>query len=186
MPGWSAGDLAYDHDRARPDAASVLVLSMSPLPDQGQVHDGRLPARYTLGARSGAGGDAGAPREDARGGTHPPADCRACLWHPQELDGHHALPDEEATERENGDEPAPAGLQPQTRDANPRGRTPDERHEEWKPSPQRYDRKVLRTIRTTPASRDLGQEDTYIYPCLFRRRTCFTVQRDYLRRRLGS
>jgi hypothetical protein len=37
--GRSASDLAQDHYRARPDTASVLVLSVSPLPDQGQVHD---------------------------------------------------------------------------------------------------------------------------------------------------
>jgi hypothetical protein len=44
------------------------------------------------------------------------------------LDGRHALPDEEITERENGDESARAGLQPQTRRADPRSRTSDERH----------------------------------------------------------
>ena len=42
------------------------------------------------------------------------------------------FPNEEITECKNGDEPARAGLQPQTRDADPRGRTPDDGHEGMK------------------------------------------------------
>ena len=45
------------------------------------------------------------------------------------LDGRHALPNEETTQGENGDEPARAGLQPEARDADPRDRTPDDGHE---------------------------------------------------------
>src|SRR5580658_6283487 len=97
MPGRSASDLAHDHDRARPDTASVLVLSVSPLPDQGQVHDGGLSANYALGARGGTGGDAVSPGENARGGTHPPADRGACVRYAEILDGIHALPDEATT-----------------------------------------------------------------------------------------
>jgi transposase len=54
------------------------------------------------------------------------ANRRTRLWHPQELDGRHALPDEATTQRANRDELARPGLQLETRDADPRSRTIDE------------------------------------------------------------
>ena len=119
--------LQQRRERAAP--ASLLGIGLSTLPDQGPVHDGRLPAHQPLGARSGPGSDAGTPGEDAGSRTYPPADRRACLRHPEILDGRHALPDEATPERENRDEPARAGLQPEASDADPRGRTADEGHE---------------------------------------------------------
>lgn len=49
---WPAGqrDLAPDDRRARPDAAPLLVLSVSPLPEQGAPHDRTISAHRALRA----------------------------------------------------------------------------------------------------------------------------------------
>src|ERR1700694_3983103 len=94
MSGRSACNLALQDHRERPDDPQILVFGLSAMPDQGTVYDWRLPAYCTLGARGGTGGDAGSPEEDARGGTHPPANSRARVRHSQGLDGRHALPNE--------------------------------------------------------------------------------------------
>ena len=117
---WRFTSIEHGHD-----AAQVLVLGVSAMPDQSAMHDGRLPAHCALGTRSGAGGDAGSPGEDAGSRAHPPANRRACLRHAQGLDGRHALPDEETAERQHRDESARPGLQPETRDADLRGRAAD-------------------------------------------------------------
>src|ERR1700682_1178971 len=91
MSGRSARDLALHDDRAWHDAAQVLVVGVPEMPDQGAMHDGRLPARRALGARGGTGGDAGSPEPDAAGLTYPPADRRACLRHAPSLDRRDAV-----------------------------------------------------------------------------------------------
>src|ERR1022692_3567953 len=126
MPGRSARDLALQDDRARHDDPQVLVLGLSTLPDQGAVYDGREPAHHALGARGGTRSDAGTAREDAGRCAHPQANRGARLWHPQELDGCDALPDEATTQRTNRDEPARPGLQHETRDADLRSCASDE------------------------------------------------------------
>ena len=44
--------------RERQDAAQVLAFGLSEVPDQGAVHDQRLPTHHALGARAGARDDA--------------------------------------------------------------------------------------------------------------------------------
>jgi len=51
------------------------------LPDQGAVHDGRLPRITRWEHEEVLEAMQKTPGEDARGRTHPPADRRACLWH---------------------------------------------------------------------------------------------------------
>src|SRR5580658_10784747 len=89
------------------------------------MHHGGVSAHCTLGARGGTGGDAGPVGEDAGGGTHPPANCGACVRYAEILDGIHALPDEAIAQRTNRDEFARAGLQLEASDADLRGRTAD-------------------------------------------------------------
>ena len=57
-----ACDQTLHHRRGRSDAGCVLDLGLSALRAEGAVHDHRLPPHPTLAARSGARGDAGAPR----------------------------------------------------------------------------------------------------------------------------
>src|ERR1700730_3921767 len=129
MSGRSARDLALHDNRARHDAAQVLVVGVPAMPDQGAMHDRRLPANRALGGGGGTGGDAGAPLPDAAGLTYPPADRRARLRHAQSLDGLDALPDEDAAARQYRNEPARSCLQPKASDADRRNRAADAGHE---------------------------------------------------------
>ena len=72
-------------DRGRPDVQHRYWSSACPrCPIKAQCTTGDYRRISALGARSGAGGDAETPGEDAGGRAHPPANRRACLRHAQE------------------------------------------------------------------------------------------------------
>src|SRR5690242_13258589 len=52
-------------------------------------------------------------------------DCRTPVWDPQGLDGRHPLPDPDARQGPNRDEPSRPGVQPQANDHDLRCGTPD-------------------------------------------------------------
>src|SRR4029079_9499313 len=126
MPGWATRDLPLQPRGERPAATTLLEQRLPSVPDEGAVHAERLPAHLALGARSGPRGRATSTRQatlcDDLATTHG----RTRLRHAQALDGFDALPDPHAGQREYGDEPARAGLQPQESDEHPGDQKDDE------------------------------------------------------------
>src|SRR5436190_8154856 len=119
MPGRTARHLPLQPRGERPAATTVLEQRLPSMPDEGAVHAERLPADLTLEARSGARDGAAPARQATAGHDDPQANGRARVRNAQALDGFDALPDPHTRQREYGDEPARAGLQPQESDEHP-------------------------------------------------------------------
>src|SRR5450759_921933 len=80
---------------------------------------------YPMGARGRTRGDAEAAQPHAPGVSDTPSDRRAPLRHDQSMDGSNAFSDEEAAQRQHGDESACPGLQLKTGNADRRSRAVD-------------------------------------------------------------
>src|SRR6187402_1448155 len=97
----------------------LLVQRLPIVPDEGAVHDERVPAHQAVEARErhGQGSAAVGPNAQCNDGTQ--EHHRACLRHSQTLDGLDTLPDQREPKRGDGDEPERAGVQLQTRPQHP-------------------------------------------------------------------
>ena len=141
-PAGQRRDLPLHHRRARHDAAQVLVLGLPEVPAQSAMHDEQLPAHRALGARGRARRDAGAagsarPKRCSYAGR-PSSIVFGTLkaW----MGATHFLT-KTLPRVQHGDEPACAGLQPQTRDADRRHRPADASHAGLRPSLRRNKRR---------------------------------------------
>src|SRR6476469_3843944 len=94
--------------RAKSTACSCAAIGAAPArnADQGAMHTESLQAHLALGARSRPRGRATSTRQAAQGHDATQANSRARVRNPQALDGNDALPDAQATQRSNRDEPA--------------------------------------------------------------------------------
>src|SRR5262245_48550452 len=89
------------------------------MPDQGQVHTGRLPADHTLGARGRARHGSGTSGRSARGRAPATSNRRTRVRDVEGLDGLKPLPDENVATRAYRDQPAGPGLQLEAGDEDP-------------------------------------------------------------------
>ncbi len=112
--------------RERLTDASLLEQCVYAMHDKSPMHTERLPPHQPMGARRRAGASTTALGPNARRHDGEKKDSRARVWHPQALDGVHALPDQATAQRQHGDELECAGLQPQASAWNPRVRQNDD------------------------------------------------------------
>ena len=120
MSCWAACDQAL-LDRGRwPRAGCLLEFCLPELLYTRQLHYQQLPPTQALAARGGAGGHAAAAGSSAGSDERAPPDHGVPVWHAQALDGRDTLPDPNTAPSQRGNEPACAGLQPQTADEHRR------------------------------------------------------------------
>src|ERR1019366_4173396 len=118
-----------DNRREGADPSSLLGSPQLPsLSSEAAVHTERRATGDPVGARGGDRSDATPPGSCAVQHAYPPQTGRASLRHDQSLDRLSPLPDEEAEERQNRDQPARSGLQSETGDGDPRDQATHGRH----------------------------------------------------------